>query len=223
MEKENWDLFDNNGNFVRIFTKGYGMIPKGLHHKTVEVIPCDEKGHLFITQRSLYKRRGAGLWEFPAGSVKSRETPAAAATRELMEETGLQAIQLVLLHIAADKEFERHIYLAHIPDLSTVQIVCPPEEIMAYKVVHFDQWLELTTTDCYDAFRSKYYTPKMISYLKNECSKHEKAALSNGGSQKKEFVIAPSLKAAKANRRKKIIHYENILDAISEDRMIMQQ
>lgn len=220
MEKENWDLFDKNGKFVRIFTRGHGMIPKGLHHKTVEVIPCDEKGRLLITQRSLRKTRGAGLWEFPAGSVKSRETPAAAATRELLEETGLKAKRTVLLHIVADKEFERHIYMAIIDDLSVARISCPPEEIMDYKIVHFGQWLELTTTDRYDAFRSKYYTPKMIAYLQNECRKTESAAPGADSSPKKELVMTTSLKAAKASGKKKLVRYRDIkLDAIEESQL----
>lgn len=220
MEKENWDLFDKNGKFVRIFTRGDGVIPKGLHHKTVEIIPCDKKGHLLITQRSLRKTRGAGLWEFPAGSVKSHETPAAAAARELLEETGLKAKQLVLLHIVADKEFERHIYMAIIEDLSVARISCPPEEIMDYKIVHFGQWLELTTTDRYDAFRSKYYTPKMITYLQNACSKTESTASGADGSPKKELVMTTSLKAAKASSKKKLVRFGDVKPYVFDKRQL---
>ncbi len=47
-----------------------------------------KKGKLLITKRKPEGLLG-GLWEFPGGSLKTRETPKAACIREIKEETGL--------------------------------------------------------------------------------------------------------------------------------------
>jgi 8-oxo-dGTP diphosphatase len=48
-------------------------------------------GSALLLVRSSYRR----AWNFPGGSVRSGETPEAAARRELAEETGIQAGELV--------------------------------------------------------------------------------------------------------------------------------
>ncbi len=47
----------------------------------------------------------AGLWEFPGGKIHSGETPAAAAARECLEETGL-AVDVVYEYPRVDHRYE---------------------------------------------------------------------------------------------------------------------
>jgi 8-oxo-dGTP diphosphatase len=57
----------------------------------------------------------AGLWEFPGGKLRAEETPAQAAVRECLEETGVDvevvAALLRVLHAYAHGELELHFLL----------------------------------------------------------------------------------------------------------------
>jgi mutator protein MutT len=73
----------------------------------------------------LVARRGAGVhlsgaWEFPGGKVEPGEEPAAAARRELGEETGLVAGDLeplvVVVHDYAAAPLRLHVFLAREPE-----------------------------------------------------------------------------------------------------------
>jgi mutator protein MutT len=60
--------------------------------------------------RFLIGRRPAGtvlpgLWEFPGGKIQPDETPAAAAVRECLEETGL-AVRVIGQYEQVDYEYE---------------------------------------------------------------------------------------------------------------------
>lgn len=61
----------------------------------------------------------AGLWEFPGGKVEPGETPAAAARRELAEETGLVSATVeplvVLVHDYPDRSVRLHAFVARVP------------------------------------------------------------------------------------------------------------
>ena len=59
----------------------------------VAVAVVQHAGHVLIGRRAEQAALG-GLWEFPGGKVEPGESPAAAAARECLEETGL-AIDLL--------------------------------------------------------------------------------------------------------------------------------
>jgi 8-oxo-dGTP diphosphatase len=62
----------------------------------------------------------AGAWEFPGGKIEADEEPAAAARRELEEETGLVASSLeplvVVVHDYTDRPLRFHVFLAREPE-----------------------------------------------------------------------------------------------------------
>jgi len=76
------------------------IIPKALYKEICRVmpIPCvdllisDSKGRVLLIKRK--KEPAAGQWWFPGGRVHFGETRAAAATRKLNEECGLEAISV---------------------------------------------------------------------------------------------------------------------------------
>lgn len=164
--KETWDLYDKDLNFVKPFVRGSGFIPRGLYHKAVEIIPTDMKGYLLLTRRSLLKRIGGGCLEFPAGSVISGETEKDAAIRELREETGLQATKLFFLRRVATDGIIRYIYLACIPELTEQDINYDPHEVMGYQFVSFDRWMDLLTTGEYNIVRTNCYDEKLFAAVK---------------------------------------------------------
>lgn len=81
------------------------------------VVACrDER---FLVARRQSGTHLAGHWEFPGGKIEPGEDPAAAARRELKEETGLVAPSLeplvVVVHDYADRPLRFHVFLAREP------------------------------------------------------------------------------------------------------------
>lgn len=117
------------------------MIPPDMYHEAVIIIPTDREGHILAFKRALTKRGGAGLYEFPAGSALSGESPLMAAKRELREETGLKASRMYKLDEILIPGIKRHIYLAQIEDMQNADIQLQPEEFTRYRLLTYRDWL----------------------------------------------------------------------------------
>lgn len=74
---------------------------KATFHAAVYIIVRDEAGNLLLHQRAGTSYL-PGYWDFPSGHVEDNESFAAAAVRELREETSLVATEedLELMHIS---------------------------------------------------------------------------------------------------------------------------
>ena len=67
-----------------------------LHRGSVVVVPHLPDGRLVLVRQYRYAVRRS-LWEFVAGGLEPRESPRAAAHRELLEEAGYRARRVKLL------------------------------------------------------------------------------------------------------------------------------
>jgi ADP-ribose pyrophosphatase len=79
------------------------------------VVPIDEHGYIYLIYQERYPTGMAG-WEIPQGMIDPGEETLAAAHRELKEETGLQATEMIELgQLEAEKGIITsmgHVYVA---------------------------------------------------------------------------------------------------------------
>jgi len=68
------------------------MIDSQGYRKNVGIILCNSKNKLLIC-----KRYGENSWQFPQGGIMERESPEKAMYRELFEEVGLEAKDVLIL------------------------------------------------------------------------------------------------------------------------------
>ncbi|WCK53782.1 NUDIX domain-containing protein [Aneurinibacillus sp. Ricciae_BoGa-3] len=80
-------FYDKSGHFFSL-TFNAENFRDDAKHVLVFVSPRNNKQQMVLTR---HKRRG---WELPGGKVEPGETPAAAACRELFEETGVKSNDL---------------------------------------------------------------------------------------------------------------------------------
>jgi ADP-ribose pyrophosphatase len=101
------------------------------HRSSVTILPVDEQGQVWFIRQ--YRQAIAGyLLELPAGVAESGEPPQVSAQRELREETGMAARQLIELgsfYLAPGYSSEfMHVYLAR--DLYPDPLPADKDEIL---------------------------------------------------------------------------------------------
>ncbi|CAE7332771.1 nudt17, partial [Symbiodinium pilosum] len=75
---------------AELAARGVTLPPRAPNVKlAVVVFPQDREGRLLVTQRAAHMRTFPRCWVFPGGGVDEGEALAVAASRELVEETGL--------------------------------------------------------------------------------------------------------------------------------------
>lgn len=96
---ELWDACDAQGRLTGGTLVRGQRVPDGIYHLVVGVLVEHEDGTLLLMQRDPHKETWPGVYEASAGgSVLSDETPEKAAQRELYEETGIRAQELIPLY-----------------------------------------------------------------------------------------------------------------------------
>ncbi len=177
--EEQWEIVDIEGNVIGTMTPGVDRVPDGCYHRAVEMVVTNGKDML-ITQRDMRKHRGAGEWEFPAGSVMSGESTLDAAMRELREETGLETVptQYEQLYTNYMPGIIRTTYMVKMPDLWQREIRLQPGETMDYRFVNFREWLQMITYRKFDRERTHLYSRKFQIELAKAVGENPEEALS---------------------------------------------
>ena len=96
---ELWDLLDKDRRPLgQTHPRGrqYPM-PHGTYHTVVTVYTVDDRGRLLLTRRAACKGMYPGWWEVTGGSGIAGEDSLTSARRELREETGITARELIPL------------------------------------------------------------------------------------------------------------------------------
>ena len=89
MTEERWEIVDAEGRPLgRTTPRSAPRFGEGEYHLVVGTCVIAADGRILVTRRAPGKT-WAGRWEFPAGSALPGESGAAAAQRELAEETGI--------------------------------------------------------------------------------------------------------------------------------------
>ena len=94
--KELWDAYDRSFNRIEglVIERGQ-VIPEGVFHLVCDVAVRHTDGTYLLMQRAYSKHLG-GMWELSAGgSALQGEEAYDCAVRELWEETGVKAVEMI--------------------------------------------------------------------------------------------------------------------------------
>ena len=137
------DIYDKERNRTGRTHRRGTIWRKGEYGLVVCVWVYDGKGNLLLTRRAPEKSF-AGTWENSGGAAKAGETSLQAITRELWEETGIQAEpeEFELLCTGRDKNCHFDFYCLY-RDIPVDQVILQPGETDGVKWASFAQVHEM--------------------------------------------------------------------------------
>ena len=154
---EKWDAYDEDLNKIPDVTLIRGeKIPDGIFHLVSDILVRHADGSYLLMQRDRRKHFG-GMWEATAGgSALAGESPIECAARELWEETGIKAENL--LEVSRTKNGST-IYVEHlcITDCPKDSVRLQDGETIACKWVSRLELLEMT--------KDKLVTERMQKFI----------------------------------------------------------
>ena len=106
------------------------------HRLTVEALVMDEEGRVLLVRQGEHR---TGDWELPGGKVKRGESIAAAARREVLEETGVavEVLGVVGIYFISDEDTHDLLMQCKVTKPSSPPRPNPPEITAA-------EWFPLT-------------------------------------------------------------------------------
>jgi isopentenyl-diphosphate delta-isomerase type 1 len=97
--EEELELLDVEGRVIGLVTRSECHSNPFLLHAAVHVFVIDNNGRIFLQKRSKRKMVQPGKWDTSVGGhVAPGEAPDEAASREMLEELGIQTGELEFLH-----------------------------------------------------------------------------------------------------------------------------
>lgn len=108
---EVWDAYSKDREILPGLALERSAFPykEGYYHLAVNVWIQDEAGNWLFVKRSMDKEHFPNIYELGAGgSVLQGETAADASQREVLEETGLTALNLAFLFSFTEDKYQTH-------------------------------------------------------------------------------------------------------------------
>ena len=140
---ELWDAYDRDCRMLEGISLVRGEpIPEGLRHLVSDVIVRHSDGSWLLMQRDPRKHYG-GMWEATAGgSAVQGESPLACARRELREETGIRAEQLLEVG-RTQSQTTIYVEFLCVTDCDKASVTLQPGETCAFKWVSRDELIAM--------------------------------------------------------------------------------
>ncbi|MBE7005082.1 MAG: NUDIX hydrolase [Ruminococcaceae bacterium] len=165
---ELWDAYDASFHKVENVTLIRGEpIPEGLFHLVCDVIVKHADGDYLLMQRDSRKHHG-GMWEATAGGSALRgESPLDCAVRELHEETGIDAKQLVEVgRVVGEQNHTLYVEFSCVTDQPKNSVILQEGETSDYKWVGKDELVSMK--------KSELVTERMQNFVKELQAEEEK-------------------------------------------------
>lgn len=158
---EKWDAYDKHLNKINEITLIRGEhIPEGIFHLVCEIIVKHSDGTYLLMQRDKKKHLG-GMWEAGAGgSALQGEDPLTCAIRELKEETGILADNLIEIGRVLHHEHKTYYveYLCN-TDIDKNNIILQEGETSAFKWVTCNQLRNMS--------KNELATQRILNFIKD--------------------------------------------------------
>jgi 8-oxo-dGTP pyrophosphatase MutT (NUDIX family) len=158
---EIWDAYKQDGTLAGCDLIRGEEIPTGLFHLVSEIIVKHKDGMYLLMQRDLNKPNFPGLYEATAGgSALKGEESYDAAIRELKEETGIVAKELMQIYKCTSNDTIYYGYICE-TDCNKKSITLQEGETISYLWLTKEEFLKFVETDKY----IQPYKERMIEYL----------------------------------------------------------
>ena len=146
---EIWDAYLEDGTLAGCDLIRGNQIPNGLFHLVCEIVVRHKDGTYLLMQRDYKKTNYPGLYEASAGgSALKGENPYEAAERELKEETGIEASELIQIYRCKSKDTIYIGYLCEI-DCDKNSIILQEEETISFMWLKKEDFLNFIESEKY--------------------------------------------------------------------------
>ena len=165
------DIYDRNENYLGFKSrKECHESNVNFYHKVVWLWLINDKKEILIQQRSWNKKFRAGCWEelSVAGHILKDESPTQAAQREIMEELGVNALNLTYLDKWVNDESKEIVYFYSGFIFNSIkELVLQTEEVIDAKFIDYKQFENMLTNNIFGTYPLEYknFVLKLTSKL----------------------------------------------------------
>ncbi len=163
---ELWDILSEDGTPTGKTVERGSQFSVGEYHLVVHIWPVAPSGAVLIQRRSRNKKLMPGEWAATGGAAITGESSYLAAKRELYEELGIDADNLILL-----KRIKKHNSLVDVYGLkckyNTADLKLQKSEVADAKWVSLETLYKMIDTGEYHNYGKEYFN--IVADFSNAC------------------------------------------------------